>query len=90
MNFISGAIMMGNLVASLLFLRFWRTTRDRLFLIFSLGFLLMGVEKIILEVTRLPSEQRPLIYLIRALAFSMIAWGIIDKNLGGRSRERRG
>ena len=32
---VSGAIVMGYAVAGLFFLRFWRETRDRLFLIFA-------------------------------------------------------
>ena len=35
---VSGAIMMGYLVAGLFFLRFWQETRDRLFLIFAVAF----------------------------------------------------
>ena len=38
LDFLSGAISMGFLVAAVFFLRFWRDTRDELFLAFALSF----------------------------------------------------
>ena len=38
-----GALVMACFVAGLFFLRFWRKTRDRLFMIFAIAFWLMGV-----------------------------------------------
>ena len=35
---VTGAIVMGYAVAGLFFIRFWRQTRDRLFLIFAVSF----------------------------------------------------
>ena len=46
-TFLSGAISMGFLVISLFFLRFWKRSGDRLFIFFSLAFLLLLVERIV-------------------------------------------
>jgi hypothetical protein len=79
-----GAIAMASVVASLFFLRFWRDTGDRLFLIFSIAFLLLGITRVALTVADTPHESRLSIYLIRLLAFGLIAIAIVDKN---RSRQ---
>ena len=42
-NFLSGAITMGFLAGGLFFLRFWRETRDQLFLTFAVAFWLLGL-----------------------------------------------
>jgi hypothetical protein len=67
------------------FLRFWRTTRDRLFAFFSVAFLLMGLSWTVLTVARPAGEPRHLIYLVRLAAFVIIAVAILDKNRKGRS-----
>ena len=41
--FLSGAVVMGFWLAGLFFLRFWRRTRDELFLAFTLSFWLLGL-----------------------------------------------
>ena len=42
-DFLSGAVALGFFVCALFFLRFWRRTRDALFLAFALAFVLMGI-----------------------------------------------
>lgn len=78
--FISGAVSMGLLVISLFFLRFWRETRDRLFLFFAAAFLLLLVERLTREAFDIRTEWSPAIYLIRLTAFVMIIVAIYDKN----------
>jgi membrane-associated PAP2 superfamily phosphatase len=78
--FISGAICMGYLVIALFFARFWRTTRDRLFLLFSLAFALLLMERVVKESHHLASEWVPAVYLIRLTAFGLILYAVIDKN----------
>jgi hypothetical protein len=75
-----GAIAMACFVASLLFLRSWRETRDRFFLFFSLAFCVEGVGRIVLGLQRYSDEQEPFFYLIRLLSFVIILVAIIDKN----------
>lgn len=75
-----GAIAMASLTAALFFLRFWRETKDRLFLAFSLAFAIEGVNRIALALSPHPSEGDPVFYVVRLLAFGLILAGIIDKN----------
>jgi uncharacterized membrane protein HdeD (DUF308 family) len=83
-----GAVAMGSAVAAVFFLRFWRQTRERLFLIFALAFLVDAVMRVVLAVTEVPNEQEPFFYLGRLLTFILIAVAIIDKNRGsGASRK---
>jgi hypothetical protein len=51
-QFIMGAIAMASAVVALFFLRFWRDTGDRLFAMFALAFLLLGITRLGLSVSR--------------------------------------
>jgi len=77
---ISGALVLGFAVIALFFLRFWRSTRDRLFAIFALSFSLMAVNRLILAVVNLPEADYPYVYLVRLLANALIIFAVIDKN----------
>jgi MFS family permease len=77
---ISGAILMGYLVAGLFFLRFWRDTRDRLFLIFAVAFVILGAQRLALVLAREMLETQTGLYLIRLFAFLLILGAIVDKN----------
>ncbi|HVJ02401.1 MAG TPA: DUF5985 family protein [Sphingomonas sp.] len=78
--FLSGAITLGFAVAALFFLRFWRDTRDELFLSFSIAFLLLGTAQTILALGGVPSEYRSWVYLVRLAAFVLILVAIARKN----------
>lgn len=80
-----GAIGTCALVAGLIFARFWRTTRDRLFLFFAASFWVEGINRFMLAMFGSVSEDRPVFYLIRLGAFLLIVIAIFDKN---RSRGR--
>jgi hypothetical protein len=77
---VSGAIVMGYAVAGLFFLRFWRETRDRLFLIFTGAFWLLGLQRLALAFSRDMVEEHTGLYLIRLFAFVLILGAIVDKN----------
>jgi uncharacterized membrane protein len=77
---LSGALAAASLVASLFFLRFWRTTGDRFFLYFSLSFALEALDRIVLSVIFGDGEARPAVYLIRLLAYLLILLAIAGKN----------
>jgi hypothetical protein len=79
-QFLLGAISMGSAVAALLFLRFWRRTRDRLFLYFAVSFLLEAVNRALFVWNGAHSEEATLYYLVRLLAYGLILWAIIEKN----------
>jgi uncharacterized membrane protein len=74
---ISGILVAGYSVAALFFLRFRRETGDRLFLVFSIAFALLAVQRLALALT---TRSETLIYGLRLLAFVLILAAIIDKN----------
>ena len=85
-TFTSGAFCMAAAAVALFFLRFWRTSRDRLFAILSLAFMLLAVERAVLAFVPLQHEGRHWIYVARLVAFALIILGILDKNRpSGRS-----
>jgi hypothetical protein len=85
-DLVPGAIAMGYAVAGLFFLRFWRQTRDRLFLIFAISFWLLGAQRLALALTAEIVESHTGFYLVRLFAFLLILLAIVDKNSGrGRS-----
>ena len=79
--FLLGAISMGSAVAALLFLRFWRRTHDRLFLYFGASFLLEAINRAMFAWNGARSEEATLYYLVRLLAYGLILWAIIEKNI---------
>jgi hypothetical protein len=88
-RFLLGSLVMGCFIAGLFFLRFWRKTHDRLFVIFAMAFWLMGVNWLALSFTDPQAEFRPALYLIRLLAFVLILYAILEKNRAGRQSQPR-
>jgi hypothetical protein len=82
-----GAIAAASLAAGLFFFRFWRSTRDRFFLLFALSFWIEGVNRVMLYELVGLDDDAPVYYLIRLLAYGLILAAIIDKNRGPRRRE---
>ena len=78
--FLSGAVTLGFATAALFFLRFWRDTRDELFLAFAAAFLLLGAGQAILALGGIPDELRSWAYLVRLVAFLIILFAILRKN----------
>ena len=78
--FLSGAVTMGFAAIALFFLRFWRSSRDPLFLYFSLAFLLLGLVQGALTIGGIPLEERSPFYLVRLIAFSLIIIAVVRKN----------
>jgi hypothetical protein len=78
--FITGAIAMASAVVALFFLRFWRETGDRLFGIFSLAFLLLGITRLGLAFAPRTDEPHTHWYWVRLAAFLLILVAIVDKN----------
>lgn len=73
------------LIISSFFFRFYRETRDRFFLLFSLGFATLAANWVILALVSPSAETRPYFYLPRLIAFAFIVAGIIDKNKNSRA-----
>lgn len=79
-DFLSGAFMMGSFIAGLFFLKFWKRSRDRLFLMFGVAFWILGLNRIALAITDQTHELRFYLYTVRLAAFLLILFAIIDKN----------
>ena len=82
-EFLSGAVTMGFIVAGLFFLRFWKRTGDSLFLSFAFAFWLLGLTQALLALAGDLVEERSWLYLIRLAAFSLILFSIWAKNRRG-------
>lgn len=87
-DLITGMIAMGSLIIGLFFLRFWRNTKDRFFLYFALSFGIEGVHRIVTTMSYDEHEESPLHYLVRLLAYGLILWAILEKNLPSRKRPK--
>ena len=80
LTFVSGAVTFGFLTCALFFLRFWKRTRDELFISFAAAFALLGFGQALLVLANIPQEQRSSLYLIRLVAFAVILLAIVRKN----------
>lgn len=83
-HFSAGLIAMGHMIAGLFFLRFWHSTRDRLFLAFAAAFWLLALAQGSLALTREILEERSWIYWLRVAAFGLIILAVVRKNRGSR------
>jgi hypothetical protein len=77
---LEGAIAATTLFAGLFFYRFWRQTRDRFFLCFAGAFWIEGASRAALALHPFASEQEPVFYVIRLLAYGLIILAIWQKN----------
>ena len=84
-TFLAGAIVAGFAFAGLFFLKFWKRTRDELFLAFTGAFWLLGLGQALLTFSHIPLEERSWLYLLRLAAFILILTAIWRKN---RARAR--
>ena len=80
--FVGGLLTAGFLAVALIFLKFWRRTRDGLFLSFAAAFVLLAVNQAVPVLADIPSENLSGVYLLRLAAFGLIIWAILRKNVG--------
>lgn len=78
--FIHGATAMAAAVVALFFVRYWRRTRDRLFVLFAVAFVVLAANRAGVALLHVSAENEPYLYLLRLLAFTLIAFAIVDKN----------
>ena len=81
-GFLLGVIATSSLTAGLFFLKFWKKTRDSLFLAFGLAFFVEGLNRCAVLFLAKPNEGSPYIYIVRLLAFLLILAAILHKNYG--------
>lgn len=81
-GFLIGVIATSSVTAGVIFLRFWRRTRDRLFLAFGSAFIIEGINRMAFLASDRPEEGSLTIYGVRLIAFSLILVAIAAKNIG--------
>ena len=81
-GFLLGIIATASVTAGVFFLKFWKQTRDSLFLAFGLAFVVEGLNRCAVLLLAKPSEGNPYIYIVRLLAFLLILGAILQKNYG--------
>ena len=64
----------------LFFLRFWRTSRDRLLGGFAAAFAVLGINWLLLAIFEPTKESQHYVYLVRLLAFILLIASVVDKN----------
>lgn len=77
---IAGLLAMGYAVAAMFFFRFYRESRDRLFLFFSGAFTLLAVQRVVLVIFAALGHDTLSLYVVRLVAFVLILIAILDKN----------
>ena len=84
LQFLSGMIFAGQLVAALFFIRFWRRTGDILFVAFGLSFVFFAVSQGASLLSDAPREDRAWIYIFRLAGFALLLGAIVWKNMDRR------
>ncbi len=82
--YVAGVLTLGFLTVGLFFLKFWRRTRDGLFLAFAIAFALLAANSAATTLLKLPSETQGYVYLLRFAAFVVIILAVLRKNFGRR------
>lgn len=82
---VSGLIVAGYMVIGLFFLRFRRQAHDPLFGYFAAAFWLLALQRGLLTFLAGDDRATLLLYSLRALAFLIIIYAIIDKNRADRA-----
>lgn len=77
--FLQGVIACGFGVCGLFFLRYWKQTKDRLFIWFSIAFFVLMLNRGLLAYNNNETEL-VMLYVVRLIAFCIILLAIIDKN----------
>jgi peptidoglycan/LPS O-acetylase OafA/YrhL len=85
--FLGGALTVGYLVLGLFFLKFWKRTRDPLFITFASAFALMAANQLAVSASGSYDLDIGWTYVLRLLAFVLIIVAIVRKNIEtGRDR----
>jgi uncharacterized membrane protein HdeD (DUF308 family) len=79
-GFLLGVIVTASLTASAFFFKFWKQTRDKLFLGFSAAFAIEGVNRLAFLFVSHPEEGNPILYTVRLFSFLVILAAIVNKN----------
>ena len=79
-----GALVMGDVIAGLFFVRFWKMTGDRFFLFFAASFVAIAVSSVVVDEQVPPFGYAPLGYMIQILSYLFIIAAILYKNTSAK------
>ena len=79
-GFLLGIIATASLVAGSYFLKFWRQTRDPLFLAFAAAFLIESINRTCFLFVPRPESGSVTLYFVRLLSYLLILVAIAYKN----------
>jgi hypothetical protein len=85
-TFLSGAMVVACAAVALFYVRYWRSTHERLFAILAIAFVMLAIERVVLGFVPAQVEGRHLIYFARLAAYILILIGVLDKNWPRRKR----
>lgn len=85
---LSGAIFMAAMVIALFFLRFWRHSREKLFIYFALAFVLEGFHRL-LQAWPTDTEDQSQYYVLRLIEYVLILLAVIQKNRRPSADDRK-
>jgi hypothetical protein len=88
MAFMHGMVTMGFIIAGLFFLRFWRRTKDGLFVVFALAFWLLALNQVFLGVAGDTNPDNSWEFLPSLGAFGLLSLAILLKNVGNSDKGR--
>lgn len=81
-GFLVGVIATSSVMAGVFFLKFWKRTRDFLFLAFAIAFIIEGLDRACVLMVERPNEGKPWMYLVNLFASGLILVAILKKNYG--------
>jgi hypothetical protein len=79
-GFLLGVIVTASVVAGAYFLKFWRQTRDPLFLGFACAFLIEGANRTCFLFVPNPESGSVTLYSVRLVSYALILIAIAHKN----------
>ena len=80
-----GAVIMGDMIVALFFVRFWKLTGDRFFLFFAASFVAITISRVVVDEGVPPFGHEALGYMIRILSYLIIIAGILYNNRASRT-----
>jgi hypothetical protein len=81
-----GGIAIGYLVVAIFFIQFWLETRERLFLFFATGFVVLTIHRAMLGLASEDLDWRAVTFSLRLAGYVIILIGIIDRRIRSRSQ----
>lgn len=83
-EFLSGVVTCGYLVAAGLFFTLWRSRADPLFRAFAIAFVLFALNQVLAAALVTASEPSSLIYALRVLGFVVILGALLGRKAFSR------